>query len=167
MMMMSLLEMCKWMQETQLSVAIRESIVVFPILEGAHLLAIGLSAGIIAISDLRMMGLIMKKQSASEVFHQLLPWSIVGFAAMLITGFLLFWSEPVKCYLSNSFRYKTLFLFLAGINVLVFHSSAVYKRMADWEWSENPPRSAKLAGLISLISWGIVIIAGRTTAYNF
>jgi len=165
-MMMSLLEMCKWMQETQLSVAIRESQFVFPILEGTHLLAIGLSAGIIAISDLRMMGLVMKKQSASEVFHQLIPWSIAGFATMLITGFLLFWSEPVKCFLSTSFRYKTLFLFLAAINVAVFHSSAVYKRMGDWEWAGDPPRAAKLAGLISLISWGIVIIAGRTTAYN-
>jgi hypothetical protein len=165
-MMMSLLEICKWIQETQMSVSIRESITVFPVLEGSHLLGIGLSAGIIAISDLRMMGLVMKKQSASEVFHQLIPWSIAGFGLMLLTGFLLFWSEPVKCYLSTSFRYKTLFLFLALINVIVFHSSAIYKRMGDWEWSEDPPRAAKLAGLISLISWGIVIIAGRTTAYN-
>jgi hypothetical protein len=39
--------------------------------------------------------------------------------------------------------------------------------MHEWEWAKNPPRAAKLAGWISLISWGIVIIAGRTTAYNF
>lgn len=166
MMMMSLLEMCKWIQTTSMSVSIRESILMFPLLEGTHLLGIGLSAGIIAISDLRMMGLVLKKQSASEVFHQLIPWSIAGFGTMLLTGFLLFWSEPVKCYLSVSFRYKSLFLVLAAINVLVFHSSAVYKKMGDWEWTDNPPRAAKLAGLISLISWGIVIIAGRTTAYN-
>ena len=51
--------------------------------------------------------------------------------------------------------------------VLIFHSSKIYRNMHEWEWAENPPRAAKLAGWISLISWGIVIIAGRTTAYNF
>ena len=58
-------------------------------------------------------------------------------------------------------------MFLAGLNVLIFHSSKIYRNMHEWEWAENPPAAAKLAGWISLISWGIVIIAGRTTAYNF
>jgi hypothetical protein len=164
---MSLFEICKWIQDTSVSTSIRESILMFPVIEGTHLLGIGLSAGVIAISDLRMMGLVLKKESASEVFHQLLPWTIVGFAIMLVTGCLLFWSEPVKCYENPSFRYKTLFLFLAAINAFIFHSSKVYRNMGEWEWADNPPRAAKLAGLFSLISWGVVIIAGRTTAYNF
>jgi len=164
---MTLLEICKWIQETPLSVSIRESTLVFPLLEGTHLLAIGLSAGTIAISDLRMMGLVLKKESASDVFHQVLPWTVAGFATMLATGLLLFWSEPVKCFENPSFRYKTLFLFVAALNVFVFHYSKVYRKMSEWEWAEDPPRAAKVAGLVSLISWGIVIIAGRTTAYNF
>jgi divalent metal cation (Fe/Co/Zn/Cd) transporter len=86
---------------------------------------------------------------------------------MIITGSLLFISEPVKCYENISFRFKVLFLFVAGINILIFHSSKIYRHMSEWEWSENPPRAAKMAGWISLISWGIVIIVGRTTAYNF
>src|SRR5437773_12410369 len=113
---MSLFEICKWIQDTSVSISIRESILMFPVLEGTHLLSIGLSAGVIAISDLRMMGLVLKKESASEVFHQLLPWTVAGFAIMLVTGSLLFWSEPVKCFENPSFRYKTLFLFLAAIN---------------------------------------------------
>ena len=59
---MSLLEICQWAQETSLSVSIRESILMFPLLEGGHLLGISVSAGTIAISDLRMMGLIFKKE---------------------------------------------------------------------------------------------------------
>ena len=164
---MSLLDICKWIQETSLSVSIRESILVFPLLEGGHLLGIAVSAGTIAISDLRMMGLVFRKESASEVFHQLVPWTAAGFAMMIVTGSLLLWSEPVKCYNSNSFRVKVLFLFLAGLNVLIFHSSKVYREMHTWERAVNPPRAAKIAGGISLISWAMVIIAGRTTAYNF
>ena len=41
---------------------------------------------------------------------------------------------------------------LAGLNVLIFHSSKIYRSMHEWEWSENPPRAAKIAGWISLIS---------------
>jgi len=165
--MMSLFEIAQWLQETQGSIAIRESILMFPLLEGSHLLGIAVSAGTIAISDLRMMGLIFKKESASDVFHQLIPWTPAGFALMIVTGMLLLWSEPVKLYSSIWFRYKVLFLFLAGINVLIFHSSKVYRSIREWEWAANPPRGAKIAGWVSLISWGIVIIAGRTTAYNF
>ena len=73
----------------------------------------------------------------------------------------------MKCYNSIWFRLKVLFLFLAGLNVLIFHSSKIYRNMHEWEWAPDPPRAAKMAGWISLISWGIVIIAGRTTAYNF
>ena len=165
--MMSLLEIAKWLQETQGSIAIRESILMFPLLEGSHLLGIAVSAGTIAISDLRMMGLIFKKESASDVFHQLIPWTTAGFVLMIVTGMLLLWSEPVKLYGSIWFRYKVLFLFLAGLNVLIFHSSKVYRGIHEWEWASDPPRAAKVAGWVSLISWGIVIIAGRTTAYNF
>ena len=164
---MSILDIAKWLQETQGSISIRESILMFPLLEGSHLLGIAVSAGTIAISDLRMMGLIFKKESASDVFHQLIPWTTAGFAMMIITGMLLLWSEPVKLYNSIWFRYKVLFLFLAGLNVLIFHSSKVYRSIHEWEWASSPPRAAKIAGWVSLISWGIVIIAGRTTAYNF
>ena len=164
---MSLLDFCQWVQDGHISTVIRESILGWPILEGSHLLGLGISAGTIAISDLRMMGLIFKKESASEVFHEMLPWTIAGFVVMVITGTLLLWSEPVKCYESIWFRIKVLFLFVAGINAYVFHSSNVYKKMAEWELAPNPPRAAKLAGVLSLISWGLVIIAGRTTAYNF
>jgi len=164
---MSLFEICKWLQETPISISIRESILAFPVIVGLHLLGISVSAGLIAISDLRMMGLILKKESASDVFHQLIPWITAGFAMMIVTGSLLFIAEPVKCYSNISFRFKVLFLFVAGINILIFHSSKIYRHMHEWEWAEDPPRAAKLAGWVSLISWGIVIIVGRTTAYNF
>jgi hypothetical protein len=164
---MSLLEICQWIQDGAISTSIRESTLGWPVLEGSHLLGLGISAGTIAISDLRMMGLILKKESASEVMHQILPWTIAGFAMMVVTGTLLLWSEPVKCYESIWFRLKVLFLFLAAINVFIFHSSNIYKKMADWEHDLNPPRGAKLCGIVSLISWGLVIIFGRTTAYNF
>jgi hypothetical protein len=162
---MSILEMCVWLQNTPIGTSIRESTLMFPILEGSHLLGLGISVGTIMVSDLRLFGVILKKERMSDVMHQILPWSAAGYAFMIITGILLFWSEAEKCYNSIWFRWKVVFLFVAAINVIVFHTT-VYRRMDKWDLDNPPPMAAKIAGISSLIAWGIVIAAGRTTAYN-
>ncbi len=42
---------------------------------------------------------------------------------MFLTGGLLFWSEAERVYSSTTFRFKLLFLFLAGVNALVFETT--------------------------------------------
>jgi hypothetical protein len=162
---MAILEFCQWLQTTGVSTSIRESTLTFPILEGSHLLGLGVSAGTIAISDLRMMGLIMKKEKATDVMGGLLPFTIAGFVFMMITGALLFWSEPIKCYDSIWFRLKVVFLILAGVNAAVFHLT-IWRTMDKWADQLPPPTGARWAGFLSLVLWGLVIAAGRTTAYN-
>jgi hypothetical protein len=53
---MSLLQACQWLNDTQLGTAIRESDVVFPLIETVHVLGIALLAGTVAIVDLRLLG---------------------------------------------------------------------------------------------------------------
>jgi uncharacterized protein DUF6644 len=162
---MTILDMCVWLQNTDIGTSIRESSVVFPVLEGSHLLGLGISVGTIMVSDLRLFGVILKKEKMSDVMHHILPWSILGFAFMLVTGVFLFWSEAEKCYNSVWFRWKLVFLVVAAINVAIFHTT-IYRRMDRWDLDIPPPTGAKLAGICSLLSWGLVIAAGRTTAYN-
>jgi len=162
---MTILDLCIWIQNTSIGKAIRESIYFFPILEGSHLLALGISVGTIIVSDLLLFGVILKKERMSDVMHQILPWSIAGYVFMVVTGLLLFWSEAEKCYNSIWFRYKVVFLIVAAINVAIFHTT-IYRRMEKWDLDIPPPSGAKLAGICSLIAWGLVIITGRMTAYN-
>jgi len=88
---MTILDLCIWIQNTSIGTGIRESIYFFPILEGSHLLALGISVGTIIVSDLRLFGVILKKERMSDVMHQILPWSIAGYVFMVVTGLLLFW----------------------------------------------------------------------------
>ena len=162
---MAIYEFCRWLQETQVGTSIRESTLAFPILEGSHLLGLGVSAGTIALSDLRMMGLLFKKHKATDVMGSLLPFTIAGFVFMTITGVLLFWSEPIKCYDSIWFRLKVLFLALAAVNAGIFHLT-VWRTMDKWADVMPPPKGARWAGFLSLLLWTLVIAAGRTTAYN-
>jgi hypothetical protein len=163
--MMSLLQVCEWIQNTPSSVWIRESALAFPVIEGSHLLAIGVSAGLIAISDLRMMGLAFRKVRVSEVFSGVAPWMAAGFAFMFLTGGLLFWSEPVRSFNSSFFRYKLLFLLIAGLNALIYHLT-IERSQPAWDSNPSPPRATKFAGAFSLVVWAVIIVAGRTMAYN-
>jgi len=163
--MTSLLEFCQWLNGTDISVSIRESTLAFPFIEGIHLLAIGVSAGTIALTDLRLLGLIMKKDPASKVLGSLLPFTIAGFVVVFITGGLLFWAEAAKSYSNVWFRFKLLGLLLAGLNALVFHLT-IYRSMDKWDSDAVAPSRARMAGVVSLFLWSTVIWLGRQFAYS-
>jgi hypothetical protein len=161
---MSLLQTCQWLNDTQLATAIRESDVVFPVIETVHVLAIALLAGTVAIVDLRLLGLILKKERISQVAGQILQLTWVGFAAMFSSGALLFLAEAAKSYYNPAFRFKMLLLIIAGLNPLIFHTT-VYRDV--WLWDEAPtaPWRARLTAYLSLTLWSAIIVAGRAIAY--
>jgi hypothetical protein len=84
----------------------------------------------------------------------------------VISGALLFYAIPIRTYHSVWFRSKVIFLILAGLNVWVFHSG-VYTRVKDWDLDRIAPRPARLAGIFSLVLWGLIVIFGRMIAYNW
>src|SRR5262245_616735 len=89
---------CNWLYETWLSVSIRESIWVFPIIEGSHLLGIALSAGALCWFDLRLLGLALRNDPVSSVWKHIMPVAFVGFGLVFATGALLFIAEARSAY---------------------------------------------------------------------
>jgi hypothetical protein len=161
----SILGLCQWLESTTIGTSLRESNLMFPVVEGTHLLALSVSVGTIAISDLRLLGLTLKHERVSDIMGQLLPWSIGGFVVMFVTGTLLFWCEAVRAYESPWFRLKVLFLCMSALNIFIYHTT-VHRQIGEWDHDEVPPVRARIAGLCSLVLWALVIAAGRTTAYN-
>jgi hypothetical protein len=163
--MMSLYAICQVLQDSQIGTAIRESQVVFPVIESIHVLGLAVSVGAIVLLDLRLTGLGMLQVMPGQFMRRLKPWYMSGFAIMAISGSLLFWCEAEKLYRSSTFRWKLFFLLLAGLNALYYEIKFVPK-MDGWEEKSGLPQGAKLAGWFSLISWAAVIGFGRWTAYG-
>ena len=138
----------------------------FPIIETTHVLGLALSVGTIAVFDLRLLGLGLRREPASLVMRQIIPWSLIGFAIMFLSGALLFWAQAEKAYASVYFRIKLLLLILSGVNALVFQLT-LYRNMTNWERAEVTPLGARWAGGLSLALWIGIIAAGRTMAYKF
>jgi hypothetical protein len=161
---MSILSICQWLQNESIGTSIRESVWTFPLIETVHLLALAFSVGIIVLVDLRLIGVAMKDQPVTEVFGRLQPMALKGFAINVVSGLVLFWSEPMKCYNSFFFRAKLVMLFILGVNAILF-SATTYKSIASWDKTVLTPVPARIAGWVSLVLWTGVIIAGRAIAY--
>jgi Family of unknown function (DUF6644) len=161
---MSLLEVCQAIQASTVGTGVRESAYLFPIIEGTHVLGLSLSVGTVMWFDLRLLGKIMRHIPVSEVFHQLRPWMFTGFAVMLTSGSLLFSAVAADAYANTYFRMKVVLLFMAAANTLLFHST-IDRRRSEWDKAPLPPLQARAAGLLSLVLWMGVIIAGRLFAY--
>lgn len=155
-----------WLGSTAWSVALLESLWVWPLVESTHVLGITLFVGTVAMNDLRLVGAAFRSIPVSAFTGRLLPWTRAGFALMVVTGLLLFYSSPLRYYHNVFFRLKVLLLVLAGLNAFVFHAG-VHRRVAEWDDDEVLPPKARLAGAVSLITWALIVVAGRMIAYNW
>jgi hypothetical protein len=154
-----------WIAETAPATAMRESEVVFPLVQGIHILGLGLLAGTIAIVDLRLLGVILRDQPADRLSRQLLPLTWAGFAGMAGSGLLLLAAQAERIWSNSFLQLKFALLLLAGLNMLIFHLTS-YRRVAVWGAPGSVvPVPARLAAAGSLLLWAAIITAGRLIAY--
>ncbi len=163
---MSLLGICEWLEKTPWSIALHESIWVYPLVESVHVLTLCVFLGTALLLDLRLLGVILRRVPLSETAGQLFRWMAAGFVLMAISGSLLFYAIPVRTYLNIFFRIKVVMLILAGLNAWIFHRT-VYRRVAEWDLDPVTPRAARVAGVLSLVLWAAIVVAGRMIAYNW
>ncbi len=163
---MSPLELFEWLQNTYWSMAIRESLILYPLILTTHVLALCVSVGLIAIVDLRLIGLRFSNVLISEVTGKLIPWALFGFTLMVTSGLLLFYATPLKAAQNPFFQIKMFALLLAGLNAFFFHA-AIYKKAITWDSLQIVPFRARLAGCVSLTLWTVVLVSGRMQAYNW
>ena len=156
---MTLLELFRWFDATPISVVIRNSTYIFPVVEVFHLFGLTLLLGTVTVIDLRMLGIGMKRQSIAEVAGQLGPWTTGGALLTIVSGILLFLSEAMKCYSNAAFPYKM--WFLLGALLLYF----LIQRRITSPGSKVGPFALKTVAILSLCLWYGVALAGRAIAF--
>jgi hypothetical protein len=160
---MSIPSLLQWIESTDLSTAIREGALPYPIIGGIHLLGIALFGGMLLMTDLRLLGWAMRRVPVSDIVRQFQPWKWAGFMVVVASGLLLAWAEPIKLYRSPAFWVKMALLALVGVHALVFRAR-VYGNTTELDVTVTG--EAKLAAAISLLLWAGLIISGRLIAYD-
>jgi hypothetical protein len=121
---------------------LHESLFMWNIIEGTHVLTIMFFAGTIWMIDLRMMGIAFKNMPLSKLSDRVLPITIISMVAMVITGLIAFIGrDPLMYYHNIWFRLKMVFLLAAMINIVWFHYRV---QKSDVAWDVIPPMSDPL-----------------------
>jgi hypothetical protein len=157
-------DLAQTLQNSEIGTALAESTLAFPVIEGIHLLGLSISVGLIALTDLRLLGVLFRSVPVADVLRQLRPWVLSGFAVTFVSGFLLFWSEAATVIVSPAFPIKFLFILLGGLNALYFEFKLA-KLTPVVENHDVLPGAVRYAGLASLGLWTLVIITGRLIPY--
>ena len=162
--MSTLMTIAEHIENSAIGTSIAESRYLFLIIEGIHLIGLSVAAGLIALTDLRLMGVILRRVPVLDVLHQLRPYVIGGFVVIFLSGGLLFWSSAARVLDSPAFTFKLLFILLGGLNALYFEL-VLAKRHDPTPDPTATPRSFHVAGLASLVLWSLVIVCGRLIPY--
>lgn len=160
---MSIVSLLEWIESTDLSTAIREGALSYPIIGGVHLLGIALFGGMLLMTDLRLLGWAMRRRPVSDIVQQFRWWKRAGFVIVAASGLLLAWCEPLKLYRSPAFWVKMSLLVLVGVHALVFRAG-VYGNPDKLDVAVSA--EAKLAASLSLVLWAGLIVSGRLIAFD-
>lgn len=141
----------EWCWNLPVSVAIRGAPWPFPALEILHIVGLILVFGTVLILDLRLLGVLLRREPAWQISADLTRWAWPGFALQLLTGPLLFVANSRKFCDSPFFRCKLVLLVLA----VAFHFTVVRRVSASIDAGV-----ARWTGGVSLALWAAVILSG-------
>ncbi len=158
-------ELCQRIEATWIATQVREDLWLFPVLVSIHILGLTLSVGMLLWFDLRLLGVGLRNCSVSGLYRRLMPFMLPAFFVMVVSGSLLFAGFATLAYDNLFFRIKLCGLIVAGINAVLFHL-LTERRLAQWDDARVLPLAARAAGLVSIISWTVVILAGRMISYT-
>jgi hypothetical protein len=153
------------LEKTGLATRIRDSLLLFPLLESTHVFGLALVFGTIAVIDLRLLGVASRRRSFHRMASEILKWTWAAFALTALTGALMFTTNARVYYHNVFFRTKMLLLLLAGINMLVFELTAG-RTIDRWHKAPSAPRAGKAAAAVSLGLWIAIIFMGRIIGFT-
>ena len=130
----------------------------FPLLEIIHIASFAVAIGTIAIVDLRLLGVGMRRSTSAQLLKDTTPWTLIGLAIVLMSGPMIFSSDP-NMYLANpGFRFKMWALLLA-----IVYNYTIHRKVA----ASNPSAVVgKLVGGVSLALWVSVVFGGLFIAFT-
>jgi hypothetical protein len=125
----------------------------FPLTECVHIASMALSVGTIVAVDLKLLGQGIPGRSAGQLARETDLWTLVGFVLVILTGLIIFTTDPVMYLNNDSFQLK-MGLLLAG---LVFHYT--FHRKAALAGR------APVTAVVSLLLWTSVVFSAIFIAF--
>lgn len=150
-----LLHLCRWLQDNSFVAAINGTSWTAAALEIVHYFSMFILVGSMVIVDLRVLGLVGRRQDATELAGRLFPWIWISFALNFLSGFLMFAGSAASYYRNDIFYDKIVVVVVAVVANII-----VQQRVRSWNRLPAMPAVAKVLAAVSIVLWIAAIIAG-------
>ena len=151
------------LEQSGLGAAIRQSSWAYPVANIGHIMALTLFAASVAIMDLRILGAFAGTTPASVV-HPARRMAMLGLGLMALTGLILFTAEASHVAMNSVFQIKAVLIALGILNALLIAGPAL-ANIAEVPANAALPARARVAAVVSLLTWVLVAACGRLIAY--
>jgi hypothetical protein len=153
----------EWLASSALASYVRQSHLLYPVIETIHIIGFVILAGGAFLFDLRLLG-VSKHQPVSDIARHVLPWSRRSLVLVIPSGVILFMTDAPSLVENRVFLTKLVLIALALTNAGIFHRYT-FKGVSGWNQHIASPPPARAAGIISIVLWTGVITCGRFLAY--
>jgi hypothetical protein len=155
------LDLLQLLAEWPVAVALRRSAVLYPLVNAAHILGIGLLVGAIFTLDLRILGL-FRHAPMAVLAPPLVRVAATGTMLALFSGFLLFSVRPAAYAVNPAFLVKLLLVAAGLLNILLLRLGQGWGHAL----AGAPAGAAvRIVAAASIMLWLGVILAGRWIAF--
>jgi uncharacterized membrane protein SirB2 len=152
---------CDWLSNTPFSMTIQTVLWIIPAVQTVHILCVAVVMSSMAMLDLRLMGLVGRRGTISDMVGRFVPWVWRTLVVLATSGAILIIGEPSRELLNPYFQAKM--VMLAAVTLITFVVQRQTKKNATY-W-ETRKAAAIATGLASLLLWVGIITAGRWIAY--
>jgi hypothetical protein len=163
------MELLAWLEQTELSIWLRESDWGHPIVLCFHAVGMGLVVGISFMFSARVLG--YSRDFPLTAFDRLFGLAWFGFAMNAVSGVFLFIGEPRRLLLTPAFIIKMILIAFAGFSLwlLMRTLEGTDHRSGQNVVALQPyvvTRGAKVAAILPIVFWLGAIVAGRLIGYT-
>ncbi|HEY1601782.1 MAG TPA: DUF6644 family protein [Pirellulales bacterium] len=134
---------------------------IIPAVQTVHILSVSIVMASMAMLDLRLMGLVGKRQPVSRMVDRFVPWVWRVLLILVATGAILVIGEPERELLNWAFRTKMAMVATVSLITLLVQN----RNQRDAAFWENHRIAAATVGAVSLLLWVAIVTAGRWIAY--
>jgi uncharacterized membrane protein len=150
-----LLHFCRWLQDNSFIALINGTAWTAAALEIVHYFSMFILVGSMVIVDLRVLGLVGRRQHATQLADRLFAWIWASLLLNFLSGFFMFAGSAAAYYRNDIFYDKMGVILLAIVTNII-----VQQKVRQWDQLPVMPAWAKVIAVLSIGLWVGAIIAG-------
>jgi hypothetical protein len=126
--------------------------------EIAHIVSLAVSIGLIALVDLRLLGVGPRNVTTARLLQATAIGTVIGLVTAITSGLLIASTDPVRYFNHPTMRLKLLFVIVG----LVFNYT-LHNRVARGHYS---PAAGRIVAILSLAVWTTTVFGGIFYAFT-